>query len=578
MNYNISCEKCKRPILDIDINKKKNECYCYGCDHRFKIPRLAFRQRGELMIPDGANYLRHRTFENSLEISFKWAQNLDFDLTKHLDEFPDKLPNVSKILAYLINKTTIVADKKSIKIEHKPIDVLPSVYYNAKLIKQLFVRKIKIKTNLIPIIAKSDNQYGLFTQFKNGKEELWFWGLKKNTLLFIEQELERLWGLEDLKMDDDVIEEDIIIDGAVFGIEETFEKEELLQKEEVVEDTPLISDKIKAKNINDKINAIRKSTKELIAIEVYLKGLNEQQPQLQTKIEQLEKQLKALTKRYNFFDSGLIKLFLGKYSKGRINRTEKIKKSYLKTAKALENFELTRESLEYQKEVLREKINKKNDEIDQLIEQIDFDNSELIEDEFKGKETIQEYENLVDYKEFQIKELKSLNLLLDKIIPTLDRAIDDLDANLPDPGLSVEISIYNLIEGMEQKFLEITEAKDLFVKQSKAFCKVDEFVNDNLIRQIKDIGKIDLIELVVIESKRLNQVLWVLGEYLELIKNARNNLSTEIELTQKDVINFRDAQKTFIKNWERGNTESLFDRIHVIRSTGEAINMDERTP
>ena len=101
-------------------------------------------------------------------------------------------------------------------------------------------------------------------------------------------------------------------------------------------------------DINDKIKAIRKSTMQLIIVEIYLKGLNEQQAQLQEKITFLKKKVYSVSRRYSFFNSFLLKLILGKYSNNRTKRIDKIKKRFFKAAKELENYESVNESLDYQ--------------------------------------------------------------------------------------------------------------------------------------------------------------------------------------------------------------------------------------
>ena len=199
----IHCIKCKRPILDHEVDKNENMVYCRGCNYYFPIYKKTRRRRNESVIPIGTNYIRYRILKDELEISFNWFRNYRLDHVT-LNSLFDEFTMASSILAFLINKTKIHVSKNYIRIDHKPIDVLPMVFYHANYIKQLFVKKLE--KNFWKGQSIFGLSYGLYVLLKNGKEELWIWDLNKKTLLFIEQEIERTLGITDIKMENEVTE------------------------------------------------------------------------------------------------------------------------------------------------------------------------------------------------------------------------------------------------------------------------------------------------------------------------------------------------------------------------------------
>lgn len=198
----IHCEKCNRPILEHEVNNSENIVYCYGCNYYFPIEKKSNRNRNETVIPNGTNYIRYRILKDELEISLNWFRNYRLAHVI-LYSSSNEMIKTASILAFFFNRTKIQVNKNYIRIEHRPVDLIPMVFYNAGYVKQLFVKKINqdfwIKQPTYNLA------YGLYALLENGKEELWIWNLNKKTLLFIEQEIERTLGLPDIKMKNEVI-------------------------------------------------------------------------------------------------------------------------------------------------------------------------------------------------------------------------------------------------------------------------------------------------------------------------------------------------------------------------------------
>lgn len=187
-----NCNMCHRPVVDHDIDAETGIAYCYGCHHYFSLNVKSKKHREEIVIPQGTDFIRLRILRDEIDIRIKWSRNYKF--WKSLFNQSDGFPAFLGVLAFLINKTTIEVREGYIKIDHSPIDILPMVFYSASIIKQFEVRPI-MDGGLFSIVSNSD--YGLYAHFTSGKEELLIWDLKKSTLLFIEQEIERVLKIVD---------------------------------------------------------------------------------------------------------------------------------------------------------------------------------------------------------------------------------------------------------------------------------------------------------------------------------------------------------------------------------------------
>jgi hypothetical protein len=148
------------------------------------------RRRKEVVIPKGADFIRLRILRDELEIRIKWNRN--YTLGSTVTGASGGWGPFIIILATLFNKTIIEVRVDYIKIDHGPIDLLPMVFYPSRMVKQLHVSLIRDER-----YRDADSAYGLYAELKSGKKELLIWDLKKTTLLFIEQEIERVLKIVD---------------------------------------------------------------------------------------------------------------------------------------------------------------------------------------------------------------------------------------------------------------------------------------------------------------------------------------------------------------------------------------------
>jgi hypothetical protein len=184
----IHCNLCNRPILLHDIDNESNIAYCYGCNYYFPLGLQSVNPRDEIVIPLATSFIRLRILRDELTIIIKWNRN--FQLLNALYS-PDRIfPKPFIAFAKLFNRTKIVIQSDFIKIDHGPVDILPMVFYSSKKIRQVFVAPLELD-------AHQTSRFGLYLQLSSGNHELIMWDLKKTTLLFIEQEIERVLKIRD---------------------------------------------------------------------------------------------------------------------------------------------------------------------------------------------------------------------------------------------------------------------------------------------------------------------------------------------------------------------------------------------
>lgn len=185
------CSICNRPILNHDIDFETGIAYCYGCNHHFPLHVKSTKGRDEIVIPQGTDFIRLRILRNELEISLNWRRN--YQIWKALRDKTGGFPGLFITLAFLFNRTTIEVRSGYIKIDHIPFDLLPMFFWSSDSIKQLSIKPKEDEG----WITESDSSIGLYAELTSGKSELLLWGLKKSTLLFIEQEIERVLKIVD---------------------------------------------------------------------------------------------------------------------------------------------------------------------------------------------------------------------------------------------------------------------------------------------------------------------------------------------------------------------------------------------
>ena len=180
----VHCTKCKRPILDHEWDRKTQLAYCFGCDLYFPISDVS-HIREEITVPNGTNTFTIRRTKNELELKIRYFRNYSFFslINQHgLNE----LSMFYIPLIYLLNYTKVTVTPQFLKIENEPFDhLLPMSFYSSKIVEQLYVK---------PYSTKSA---GLFARITNIGEVALLWNLKQSTLMFFEQEIERILGIED---------------------------------------------------------------------------------------------------------------------------------------------------------------------------------------------------------------------------------------------------------------------------------------------------------------------------------------------------------------------------------------------
>ena len=189
-NEIVYCNICNRPVLRHDIDLETGIVYCYGCHHYFPFESKSKRSREEIVTPRGTDFIRLRILRDELEIKIKWNRNFKF--WKALINDSEGFPRFFILLAALFNRTRIEVRSGYIKIDHGPIDLLPMVFYSANIIRQIHVEPVGWNSG-------QNSSFGLYAELTSGKEELLIWNLKRSTLLFIEQEIERVLKIIDKK-------------------------------------------------------------------------------------------------------------------------------------------------------------------------------------------------------------------------------------------------------------------------------------------------------------------------------------------------------------------------------------------
>jgi len=190
MSYSekIHCVLCKRELFHLDIHEMDGLIYCLGCNHYFPRASKVRRQREEIVIPNGTDVLRLRLERDELTVKLVWRKNYSFS------ELMDNFINVNWFV-YMMNKTIVEANPRFLRIQHKPFEAdMPLVYFATSSIKQLHVDKSRIKTEYDYYWADS-----LIVELHSGHVTPILWNLDKTSLLYLEQEIERVMKIEDVR-------------------------------------------------------------------------------------------------------------------------------------------------------------------------------------------------------------------------------------------------------------------------------------------------------------------------------------------------------------------------------------------
>jgi len=179
------CPKCKRAIPEPDEEVKSGISYCYGCHQYFPSNQKTNRNRQEIIIPHNTSVLRLRLGENSIQIIKDLVEQETFGLFS--------------VFAYFFNTTYVYVNENELKIEHKPVEVLPVTYFAKHYVKQLYVKEIESSANFTKC-------YGLWAEVTTEHDVLLLYNLDKRVLLYLEQEIERIFGIEDKEVYGEILE------------------------------------------------------------------------------------------------------------------------------------------------------------------------------------------------------------------------------------------------------------------------------------------------------------------------------------------------------------------------------------
>lgn len=184
----IACPLCKRDINTGHPQKKEGLLYCYGCNFEFSAKQDLTGTIEEIPIPKGVDSVRLRLVQNSLEIKVSWFRCFNYwRFLRHQGRH-----GLIAVIPLLFNKTTITANRHLLLIDHKPVDYLPPVRYERHYIKQFYVKELVYYSTFF----LTETTHGLYAKVSTGEEKLLLWNLKESTLLFLEQEIERVMGIK----------------------------------------------------------------------------------------------------------------------------------------------------------------------------------------------------------------------------------------------------------------------------------------------------------------------------------------------------------------------------------------------
>ena len=197
MDSKYHCEICKRPVMNMDVKVDNNLAYCRPCHHFTPLNVQVIRKREEIYIPEGLSIIRLGMFDKELTIEVDWKKNFLHAQLLEKDLF---VSYPERLVARMLNKTVIKVDPKMIKIIHHPLKILPDIYYFSQNIKQIFIRKPERINHF------TGKGHALYIENDKGQKEAWIYNFRLETLLYLEQEIERILGIKDRKMEEEVID------------------------------------------------------------------------------------------------------------------------------------------------------------------------------------------------------------------------------------------------------------------------------------------------------------------------------------------------------------------------------------
>lgn len=232
----LKCKKCGEDIPSQNVNINKTLAKCDSCGSMFTFEDDVFfenkRGRPEFIMPEGIEVLKLLT---SMEMEMSWFRsmkrsNLAFEIMFTVLWNVIVLGMVAamvaggavinliflaihllvgltlgyRLLAKFINKTNIIIDDTTIKLEHGPLKMTGKrdLIIENKNVEQLYVSEYvtNVQKNGQPVRA-----FGLYLILKNRKKIQLVKDSNKESALYLEQEIERYLKIEDRSVRGEVI-------------------------------------------------------------------------------------------------------------------------------------------------------------------------------------------------------------------------------------------------------------------------------------------------------------------------------------------------------------------------------------
>ena len=323
-----------------------------------------------------------------------------------------------------------------------------------------------------------------------------------------------------------------------------------------------------------RINTIKNSIKESHLLEEYLQELNKKYIEQQKRIADLDAQLNASFRKYKIFDSKFFQTLYGKYAVDRISKIEKIKGEYYKTALELKDYERINEVLASQKVLLITKLEENDTLIQNLLELMSY--NELIQnvnafqcDAFTEDQIVyysQEVNHALQYVEeitlhsqeceAMLEDLQLFKVYIEDEILRQDSGEAALIrtsilykiGDLPSRMRAIDAKLKRLMHQIQPK-LKQWQGRHKHIGDTSEYFR--------LLRNNAQDGK-GLIESLIVEGEQrqpdamntyfqLGEVSWIVSKVMGELLYLKHVILLEIEMAQKDVINFKNLQVELIK-------------------------------
>lgn len=333
---------------------------------------------------------------------------------------------------------------------------------------------------------------------------------------------------------------------------------------------------IQSSQMNSKrtISTLQKRIQENNLLEDYLQSLHEKHLEQEKKIAALDAKLNRSFKQYQIFDSTLFQTVYGKYAEERVSKVEKIKDEYYKTALALKDYERIHEILATQKELVISKLEKNEALINNLLELLS--NEELMQNvgAFQCEAFVED--QIIYYSQQIAIQLQYVEEIT-KHLQTCEQITEDLqqfNAFLDDKILQykmeesalIQTSILHKMADLPRRVQDTDTKLTEFIKSLTPKLKMwqnrhkhigDTSEHFRLLRH-KTQGGRGAIESLIIEGEerqldgtsthyQLREVSWIISKLMGEIRYIKHVMLSEIEMVQKDVIDFRNLQLDLIK-------------------------------